>query len=227
MHFMSKCIDLKVTKRYNFDENQGVLFMRGGEDMDKILDFIVDVIEKNDSTDEEEKEEIRYGLEIIILKGLFWILVLATGAVMGCFWECVIYNILFFLLRSNAGGYHAETRTRCLIQSEITVIISLLAIRICRESFYGFLVLAVIALLCGISVWVLAPIDTESRQLDTDEIRRFGKRARLILITEMAGGVIAYCIGLKTIACAAMAAIAASGVLVLTEYMKKRRIKKG
>lgn len=195
--------------------------------MDKILDFIVDVIEKNDSTDEEEKEEIRYGLEIIILKGLFWILVLATGAVMGCFGECVIYNILFFLLRSNAGGYHAETRTRCLIQSEITVIISLTAIRICRESFYGFAVLAVIALLCGISVWALAPIDTESRQLDTDEIRRFGKRARFILITEMAGGVIAYCIGLKTTACAAMAAIAASGVLVLTEYLKQRRIKKG
>lgn len=192
--------------------------------MDKILDFIVSVIEKNDSTSEEEKEEkeeIRYGLEIIFLKALFWILVLATGIIMGCFWECVIYNILFFLIRSNAGGYHAATRTRCLIQSEITVIISLTAIRICRESLRGFVILAVIALLCGIAVWILAPVDTESRQLDADEIRRFGNRARAILAVETAVGIAAYCLGSKTIACAAMAAIATSGMLVLAEYLKK------
>ncbi len=185
--------------------------------MDKILDFIVSVIEKNDST----KEEIRYGLEIIFLKALFWVLVLATGVIMGCFWECVIYNILFFLLRSNAGGYHAATRTRCLIQSEITVIIALTAIRICRENFFGFVILAVIALLCGIAVWILAPVDTESRQLDADEIRRFGNRARVILAVETAVGIGAYCLGSKTIACAVMAAIATSGMLVLAECLKK------
>lgn len=221
MHFMSKRVDLQVTKRYNFDESQRILFWRGGEDMDKILDFIVSVIEKNDSTSEDEKEEIRYGLEIIFLKALFWILVLATGVIMGCFWECVIYNILFFLLRSNAGGYHAATRTRCLIQSEITVIISLTAIRICRESLCGFVILAVIALLCGIAVWILAPVDTESRQLDADEIRRFGNRARVILAVETAVGIGAYFLGSKTIACAAMAAVATSGMLVLAEYLKK------
>lgn len=191
--------------------------------MDKILDFIVSAIEKNDSTSEEEKEEIRYGLEIIFLKTLFWILVLATGIIMGSFLECVIYNILFFLLRSNAGGYHAATRTRCLIQSEITVIIALTAIKQCRESFCGFVILAVIALFCGIAVWILAPVDTESRRLDTDEIRIFGNRARVILVGETAAGIAAYFFGSKTIACAAMAAVATSGLLVLAEYLKKTK----
>ena len=133
----------------------------------------------------------------------------------------MIYNILFFLLRSNAGGYHAATRTRCLIQSEITVIIALTAIRICRENFFGFVILAVIALLCGIAVWIPAPVDTESRQLDADEIRRFGNRARVILAVETAVGIGAYCLGSKTIACAVMAAIATSGMLVLAECLKK------
>lgn len=191
--------------------------------MDKILDLIVSVIEKNDSISEEEKEEIRYGLEIIFLKVLFWILVLVTGVIMGCFWECVIYNILFFLLRSNAGGYHAATRTRCLIQSEITVVIALTVIRICKESLYGFIVLTVVALLCGIAVWILAPVDTESRQLDADEIRRFGGRSRVILVAETSIGIAAYFFGSKAIACAAMAAVTTSGLLVFAEYLKKSK----
>lgn len=189
--------------------------------MDKILDLIVSVIENNDSTSEEEKEEIRYGLEIILLKTLFWILVLVTGVIMGCFWECIIYNILFFLLRSNAGGYHAATRTRCLIQSEITVVIALAAIKLCRESFYGFVILAVITMLFGIAVWILAPVDTESRQLDADEIRKFGSRSRVVLVVETAIGITAYCLGSKTIACATMAAATTSGLLVVAEYLKK------
>lgn len=189
--------------------------------MDKILDFIVGVIEKNDSTDEDEKEEIRYGLELIFLKALFWCLVTATGIIMRCFWECVIYNLMFFLLRSYAGGYHASTRTRCLVQSVITVIIALTAIKICRESVYGAIILAVIALVCGGAVWKFAPIDTENRQLDDNEVRRFRNRARITLIIQTAIGIGAYCVGFKTIACASMAAIATSGILVLAEHLKK------
>ena len=189
--------------------------------MDKILDFLVGIIERNDSINEDEKEEIRYGLELILLKALFWCLVTTTGIIMRCFWECVIYNLMFFLLRSYAGGYHASTRTRCLIQSVITVIIALTAIKICRESICGIIILAVIALVCGISVWIFAPVDTKNRQLDNDEIRRFRNRARITLAIQAAIGIAAYCIGLKTIACATMTAIATSGVLVLAEHLKK------
>lgn len=196
-------------------------FLKEGDNMDKVLDFLVGVIEKNDSIDEDEKEEIRYGLELILLKALFWCLVTAAGAIMRCFWECVIYNLMFFLLRSYAGGYHASTRTRCLIQSVITVIIALTAIKICSESVCGCIILAVIALICGIAVWIFAPVDTENRQLDNDEIQRFRNRARITLAAQAAIGIAAYCLGSKTIACAAMAAIAASGILVLAEYLKK------
>lgn len=200
-----------------------VFCLKRGEDMDKILDFIVGIIERNDSTDEDEKEEIRYGLELILLKALFWCLVTATGIIMGCFWECVIYNLMFFLLRSYAGGYHASTRTRCLIQSVITVIIALTAIKVCRESVCGTAILTAIALVCGVAVWRLAPVDTENRQLDTDEIRRFRNKARITFVAQAAIGIAAYGIGFKTAACAVMAAIATSGMLVMAEHFKKIR----
>lgn len=189
--------------------------------MDKILDFLVGIIEKNDSTDEDEKEEIRYGLELIFLKALFWCLVTATGIIMRSFWECVVYNLMFFLLRSYAGGYHASTRTRCLIQSVITVVIALAAIKICRNNFYGTVILAVIALVCGIGVWIFAPVDTENRQLDDEEIKRFRGKARAVLIAETAITLAAYGFGSEMIACASMAAITASGILVFAEHFKK------
>lgn len=191
--------------------------------MDKILNFIVEIIEKNDSTDEDEKEEIRYGLELILLKALFWCLVTATGIIMGCFRECIIFNLMFFLIRSNAGGYHAETRTRCLIQSVVTIVIALSVIKIGKENVYVMLFLSIIALFFGILIWKLAPVDTENRQLDNDEIKRFRNKVRIILIAEILVGIASYGLEFKTIACAAMTAIVTSGALVLAEYLKKSR----
>lgn len=191
--------------------------------MDRILDFIVEVVEKNDNIDPDEKEVIRYGLELMFLKALFWCLIVVTGIIMGCFRECVIYNLMFLVIRSYAGGYHSQTRTRCLIQSVITVIIALAAIRICCENVFAAAGLAVIAFGCGFAVWKFAPVDTESRQLDEDEIIRFRKRARITLAIYLIIAAVTYVFGFKIIACSAMSAIAVSGVLVMAEHLKKSK----
>ncbi len=189
--------------------------------MDRILDFIIEIIEKNDEVNDEEKEVIRYGLELIFLKTLFWILVTIVGIVMGCFWESAAYNLMFFALRSYAGGYHAKTRTRCLIQSMLTVAVALTVIKICRDNVYLTALLAVMALTFGIALWLLAPVDTENRRLDNEEVKRFRLMARVVLSVEAAVGIAAYCIGYMAISCAAMAAIATGGILILAEFFKK------
>ncbi|MCM1525575.1 MAG: accessory gene regulator B family protein [Ruminococcus sp.] len=191
--------------------------------MDKIMDFIVGVVDKNSGMDSEEREVVRYGLELILLKALFGCLIAVTGILMGCFWECVLYNLMFLALRSYAGGYHAQTRTRCLIQSMLTVIAALTAIRLCCENDFAAAVLAGLSLVCGFALWKLAPVDTENRQLDENEAIMFGKKTRITLAVYLAAAVIAYILGAEIVSCSAMAAVSVSGILVMAEYRKKTR----
>lgn len=188
--------------------------------MDKILNLIVGIVEDNDSINCEEKEVIRYGLELMLLKVLFWCLIIVTGIIMGCLRICLIYNLMFLVLRSYAGGYHAKTRMRCLIQSVITVIAALTAVKVCCENTFAAAVMAIVAFICGLAVWKFAPVDTESRQLDNEEILRFRKQARITLIIYLVISV-SYIFGFKIIPCSAMAAIAVSGILVIAEHLKK------
>lgn len=191
--------------------------------VDKFLDYIVDIVDKNSSMNTEEREVVRYGLELILLKALFGCLIAVTGIIMGCFWECVIYNLLFLALRSYAGGYHAQTRTRCLIQSIITVIAALAAIKLCCVNAFAAAILAGIALICSFALWKLAPVDTENRQLDENEVIMFRKKSRITLAVYLAAAVAAYVLEAKIISYSAMAAVVVSGSLVMAEHYKKTK----
>ena len=88
--------------------------------MEKILNKIMVFLSKEEELDSEQAEIVRYGLEILLLKSIFFLATLALGLLIGCFWACFLFMAFFVPLRSFAGGYHADTRKQCLIQSMLT-----------------------------------------------------------------------------------------------------------
>lgn len=89
--------------------------------MDKILDKTIEFLYKNeDDMDEEKAEIIRYGIEILLIKVIFFGAAMIISLLMHSFWECLIFTVLFSGIRSYAGGYHAYTRTKCFTLSMIT-----------------------------------------------------------------------------------------------------------
>ena len=83
--------------------------------------------------------------------------------------------------------------------------------------------LTVLAVISSIVIWKYAPIDTENKPLEDDEIAAFRKKARVMLIIEICISVAAYLIGFISVACSALLALIVTGILMTAELLNKRR----
>lgn len=200
------------------NENQEMIYM------DKILNKIMRFISENDDNmDEEESEVIRYGLEILLIKISFFTAALIIGAIMQSFLECLIFITLFSLIRTTAGGYHAETRMQCFISSMSIFAVSLGIIKLVSTYGYILIPLSILSVLSILIIWRLAPVDTENKRLDATEKQKFQKRTRVIILIEILIAVTTYLMNIESVAAAAMLALIITSVLVLTGLLKNKK----
>lgn len=139
----------------------------------------VNVIDKTD------KEIYEYGISMIFTYSINLITVLIIGIIMGQLWECLLFQLVFIPLRSYAGGYHASSEARCYFLSAGLIVLALTVLR-----YIPLWINTVISLCCllaaGIVILILAPVENKNKPLDSEETRVYGRRARLVLLTEAA-----------------------------------------
>lgn len=151
--------------------------MIGGVYVKKITDKIICAM-KNENILVDE-EVVKFGLEIILMKILFAIVITLIGILMNCLLESIIYTISFSLLRRYGGGYHSESRKKCVVLSVLMLLCGIFTIKI-SEDFDAFIIPeAVITLFSAIYIICAAPIDTPNKRLDSDELRIYGKRTKI------------------------------------------------
>lgn len=153
--------------------------------MDMLLDKIIDFITHNKKIDEEEIEIVRYGLEIAVLKITFFAAACVISLLMNSFLQFIIFISLFSLLRSYAGGYHAQTRKRCFIQSMLLIIVAIIIINITQKITYMIIPLSIIALAAGTVIWQIAPVDTKNKRLNFDKKVPLRKKQGLYLQSKL------------------------------------------
>lgn len=192
--------------------------------MDVFLNKIMDFIIHNRKIDDEEAEIVRYGLEMAILKVTFFAAALVVSIFMNSFWQFIIFISLFSLLRSYAGGYHAQTRTRCFVQSILLIVAAIMIINITQKITYIIVPLSVIALAAGIIIWRIAPVDSKNKRLESDEKFSLRRKTRITLIAEVIIGIVSYILNFKIVSCAVTLSITASCVLLLAEYLKTEQV---
>lgn len=80
---------------------------------EKASEVVTRKLQENNTINEEQYEICRYGLQ----QGFTIILNIATTLIIGIIMRELLYAVVFMFLyiplRSNAGGYHAKTATRC------------------------------------------------------------------------------------------------------------------
>lgn len=192
--------------------------------MDKFLDATMDFLYRNEENmDEEQAEIVRYGLELFFLKVSFFAATIIIGILMGSFWESIIFTALLSGIRTMAGGFHANTRMQCFIMSMLTFACVLMILKLVAVYNVILIPLTVLAVISSIIIWKFAPLDTENKPLEDDEIAIFRKKARIMLVIEIFISVAAYLIGFVTVACSALLALIVTGILMSAEFLNKRR----
>lgn len=188
--------------------------------MERILIKIMDFISQNENVEKENCEIIKYGLELFLLKITFFIAILIAAIMINSFWEYLVFFALFYPIRSFAGGYHASTKFQCFVQSMMTILLVLIALK--SISIYEFIIIpiAFLTVAAVVIIWKFAPIDSENKRLDEDECILFKKKSRIVLCTEIIFTVGMYMFGLVEISCASMLALIVTAMLLITEIIK-------
>jgi accessory gene regulator B len=147
--------------------------------MDKIIDKIIKKMKISDSLTDDE-EIVRYGLEIMITKMIFAVSITVVGLLMKSFFEGVVFTAAYSLIRQYGGGSHAKTRIMCYIRSMLTFIAALVIIKAVVYMPVLVVPLSVLSVISVVYIFFAAPIDSENKRLDSDEIRVLGRKTRMM-----------------------------------------------
>lgn len=84
---------------------------------------------KNKIIDNTKLDIYIYGFEIMISNIICFGMGLVIGAVCSEFIECILFLIVFILLRRYCGGYHAETYLKCDIIFMTNILLVMLMLK--------------------------------------------------------------------------------------------------
>lgn len=132
--------------------------------------------------EEDNKEIYMYGLECYILKIIHIGIFLSIGLLTDTFLNTIIFLIAYSLLRTYAGGYHANSLRKCFLFSiiiSITVVLtSYFLARIEVPNIYNISLLIISLFVVG----KFAPADTEKKRHDLLEKKVYKRKVNVILI---------------------------------------------
>lgn len=188
--------------------------------MERIIKTIVNYISRNsDDITTEKKEIVSYGLELLITKALFLIIIMALSIFMHSFFECIVFTFFFSLLRTISGGYHANTRIGCFFVSMLLFVIPLSTLRIVNKYNFVIIPIALLTIIAVVIIFIFAPLDTPNNKLDVSEKQIFRKKARITLLLEIGLASIMY-INFKSITYLILFAIIESSFLIIMASLK-------
>ena len=136
----------------------------------------------NGVIDERDREKFDYCYEVFLSTLLNFAAVLLIGLVTGSLWHTVVFMLVFAVLKSTAGGYHADSHIVCFAETVGTFLL------------YRFIVFAVpagivpvisgsFAVFSVITVFLLAPVGTENKPLGRRQSGQLKRDSRLIALT--------------------------------------------
>ena len=183
---------------------------------DKLIGFL----ETNGAIAGEDREVYEYTLKIIAILGGNIMISLLIGFGLGVPLYCMMLLFSIIVLRSDAGGYHADNMWVCYFLSCMGLMGALLWIK--AEIPYQALITVCMAVPSYFFVFRNAPLEAENKPLAQIEKKIIGRRARIIVTVEMAAVLICLVIDKKS-ACTIMCSVIWCAIGYIGWFMKKKR----
>lgn len=180
-----------------------------------MTDRLLEKMIKLSVIDETDKELYRFGLETLLLKFIHYMTYLFIAVALQEVIRFFIFFASFLFLRKNAGGYHARTKEACYIGSCLTVLLTILCMKIIPKWSSAGWICGILALAAGIVVGLIAPVENKNRTLDREETKYFRKRTRYFLVIETIIGFVLLWYGNGHYAVAVFLAIVCEAALLL------------
>ena len=135
----------------------------------------------NGVIDEQDREKFDYCYEVMLSTLLNFAAVLLIGLVTGFLAQTVCFMLVFALLKSSAGGYHAESHLFCFAETVGTFLFYRLLAAVIPAVALPF-VSVVFIVFSIVTVFVLAPVGTENKPLGRRQAGQLKRDCRLIIL---------------------------------------------
>lgn len=172
-------------------------------------------------SEEEKKEIVKYGVERGKTIVIYTIITLILGYILGILYQSIIFLLSFSYLRRYAGGYHADSPTKCYIISFVLTVAALLSIKLVQFNNVLGIIIQTINLFI---IMKLSPVENFEHKLDCDEKKKYGVRTKKIVLVLYT----LYCIFNKMSITYLSAPIASAcllvGILLVSGYVKYRKV---
>lgn len=164
-------------------EIQKILIMIGS-----LTEIMVKQAICNDYIKEEQHDEYAYALNLLFNVLITDVSTVIIGLAMHMIWECVIFWIIYKIMRKYCGGFHFSTSFKCYLSSCVMCPIVLLTVKYVPFEVvtWSSIVLLAISLL-----FILSPVAAKNKPLDEKEIVLFSKVARISILVIMSAYIIA------------------------------------
>lgn len=174
--------------------------------------------------EEDEIEIFKYGYSIIIDGIVDFSILLIAGLLAHRFIEECIFAIVFSSLRQFTGGYHANTRCKCITMSVSICLLCIFAPSYIPEKA-AYLFIYISSVLSVLVIIWKAPVNNK-KKLEASLVAKNKKSAIMMSLIYMFA---AFIVGIKFVAAATV--IAASmlmvSFLIVVVLISNRRIEKG
>lgn len=186
-----------------------------------LLDKYTDKLIVTETIRPDERELYIYGLRqgLLIIANILTII--AIGFLYKMVWQCTLFMVVYFPLRSFAGGYHAKTPLRCYSFSIVLIISVLSSIKYIPRIDYDAIGLALFA---GITIYALAPVEDINKPLNQREISVYKKWTRVIFSVELCAMLLVMTLGLSEISLCISVSMFASSIMLILGKIKNKHI---
>ncbi len=140
----------------------------------KLSAIITDIFIKQGTITEEKKDVYSYGFEILISNIVYISLFIAIAIITNTLLASFVFFIGFYIYRTIAGGFHADTYIKCHILFMINHLLFILTIKLCPiyiNSYVSF----VLTIVSSLFLFFFAPVEHPNKPFIKNERKRFRK----------------------------------------------------
>lgn len=129
----------------------------------------------------EDKEVIQFGIESMEGNLAGVLLTFFVGILFGALGEAILFYIWFLPLRKSIGGFHADTKLKCLLTSAMALLVSFALFTLFRYPNLLYLVFSGVFVCI---IFIFAPVDNPGKKFDAPERSVYRRRSRIVLTVE-------------------------------------------
>lgn len=151
--------------------------------LEKVSLKLTDSLTKDLDYNEEKREIITYAIETALLSILGTSLLLLFAFLLDVIKPAIVAGISGMFLRRVSGGFHFNTPGKCLFFGAIIyTFLGVISQKVVEQSLIGEPVLWITLGTALIIVYMLAPVDSESKPINSSTLKRNLKIGSLTLI---------------------------------------------